>query len=122
MTYVLKDRDIAAGAALNRFEAVKLDGSGDVVKTTAATEAVYGVAQDSADSGEEVDVVRRGLTKAIAGEAISKGEKVMPAANGKFVADDGTTSSRILAGEAYTAAAADGDVFFVILDQNTTAE
>jgi len=121
MSYVLKDRDIATGAAVSRFEALKLD-TGAVVKTTAATEAVYGVAQDSADSGEEVDVVRRGLTKAIAGAAISKGDKVMPAADGKFVKDDGSTASRILAGEAYTAAAADGDVFFVILDQNTTAE
>ena len=62
---------IAAGA-ITEFALVSIDANGKVVVTTAATDAAcVGVAQRAASAGEAVDVVIHGLTRVIAGGAIT---------------------------------------------------
>lgn len=118
--YNLHAREETAGAAITRWAVVQLS-SGDVIVTTGPTDVAYGVAQDAADSGDKVDVLVRGLTKAVAGGTISKGDKLQADASGNVVADDETTASRILIGEAYEDAAS-GDTFQMIFEPDTSTQ
>ena len=61
-----------AGGAITEFALVSLDAAGKCVVTTAGTDAnVIGVAQRAVSTGEAVDVVVSGITRAIAGAAIT---------------------------------------------------
>ena len=61
-----------AGGAITEFALVSLDAAGKCVVTTAATDAkVIGVAQRAVSTGEAVDVVVSGITRAIAGGSIT---------------------------------------------------
>lgn len=60
-----------AGGAITEFALVKLETDGDVVVATSPTTAdVIGVAQRAASTGDIVDVVVHGLTRAIVDTAI----------------------------------------------------
>jgi predicted RecA/RadA family phage recombinase len=68
-----------AGAAITAGMVVKLDTTeGQVVKCTAITDKVFGVALNTVASGELVEVQRRGVAKVICGAAIALGAEVMP--------------------------------------------
>lgn len=114
-----------AGAAVTQFAVCKLS-SGKVVETTAATERVYGVAQDSADAdGDLVDLVTGGPTKAIAGGDLSIGDVVQPAADGKVVADDGSTTNRHFCGQVIgcpSDTVADGDIITIELRVDSASQ
>lgn len=118
----LKARNLLAGEALTRYAVCDLDGSGDLLMNDTVTDASFGVVQDSADDGDEVDVVVVGPTKAIAGAAISQGDYLQVASGGKVVTDDGTTANRFLVGKALEDAAADGDIIEIYFDPDNTAE
>ncbi|MFP4598044.1 MAG: capsid cement protein [Persicimonas sp.] len=109
-----------AGGSFNRYAALKLD-SGDVVETTAATEHVYGFAQHSADDGDRLDVIAHGPTKMIADGSISKGDVLMPAADGAVEADDSSTSGRHFCGRALEDAD-DGDIFWGFCDPDSVSQ
>lgn len=61
-----------AGGTITEYALVSIDGAGKVVVTTsAADDNCVGVAQRAASSGDMVDVVIHGITRVIAGEAIT---------------------------------------------------
>lgn len=61
-----------AGGAITEFALVSLDGAGKVQITTVGTDkACVGIAQRAVASGDAVEVVTAGLSKVIAGGAIT---------------------------------------------------
>jgi len=61
-----------AGGAITEFALVSLDGAGKVKITTVGTDkACVGIAQRAVASGDAVEVVTAGLSKVIAGGAIT---------------------------------------------------
>lgn len=74
-----------AGEALDGFNFVKVNNVGKVVKCTLATDTPIGVSQRGCESGDAVEVVISGLTKVIAGNAITCATDhfVMPGLAGK---------------------------------------
>lgn len=63
---------MVAGGAITEFAVVSLNSDGKVVVTTAGTDDnVIGVAQRAASSGDAVDVIIHGVTRVIAGEALT---------------------------------------------------
>jgi len=111
-----------AGGAIDKFAVLDLS-SGDVVENGTNTDISYGVAQDSADSGDKVDVVLEGKTKAIAADGdISKGDLLQVAANGEVETDDGSTSGRYLIGRALEDSGAQGDYIQIIFRPEYTAQ
>lgn len=108
-----------AGAAIGQYRLVKISGA-NVIVTTAATERVFGASQaTAADSGETLAISHGGRVKLKASGAITKGARVVPAADGEIAADGGT-ATHIACGIALTAADADGDVIEVLLDPSIT--
>jgi hypothetical protein len=118
----LTARNLLAGEALTRYAVCDLDGSGDLLENDTVTDASFGVVQDSAADGDEVNVVVVGPTKAIAGGAVSQGDFLQVTTGGKVVTDDGSTSGRFLVGKALEDAAADGDIFEIYFDPDNTSE
>lgn len=103
-----------AGAAITRGELLKLDSTeGQVVKTTAITEIVFGVALNTAASGEKVKVQRRGVAKVLISAAVALGAEVMPGANGKAATAAGATA--VSCGVAESQGDADGQLIRVDL-------
>ena len=65
-------QSFVAGGAITEFALVSLDAAGKVQITTVGTDkACVGIAQRAASAGETVDVVISGLSRAIAGGAIT---------------------------------------------------
>jgi Uncharacterized conserved protein (DUF2190) len=101
------------------FLAVKASGTaGDTVTpVTAVTDTVLGFSQQrvvTADINKQVvDIRMLGITKAVAGAAVTFGAFVKHNATGRVVST-ATATDRVL-GIALTAAAADGDVIDVLL-------
>ena len=63
---------MVAGGAITEYAVVSLDGNGKAVVTTAGTdEKVIGVAQRAVSAGEVVEILVHGITRVIAGEAIT---------------------------------------------------
>lgn len=105
-----------AGGSIGQNRLVKLDSTaGQVVVTSAITDAAVGVATVSASSGDLVSVQCVGVAKLVASGAVSLGDEVMPTASGsgKVVTSSGATARSI--GVALEAAGADGDVIAVLL-------
>ena len=84
-----------------------------VLVAGAATAALIGVLQNDPKSGEAASVVCAGLTKSIAGGAISPGDLVTANSTGQCVAT--TTANNKVAGKAVTAATTAGDHFELIV-------
>lgn len=104
--------EAAADLSGNQFYGVKLTAA-HTVNVAGNGEKIVGVLQNKpAAAGNAATVVLDGITKAVAGAAISVGDEVSLDANGKFVtAAIGDT----VAGVAVDAASADGDVISVVL-------
>ena len=107
-------RTFVAGEALAAYLLVKVESNGTVIKATAtAAEAKIGFTVAPAASGEAATISLAnggGTSYGIASEALSIGEKVYAAANGKLESSSGTGD---LVGITLTAATADGDVIEV---------
>lgn len=108
-----------ASADMPKGTAVKLDSSdSSKISACAATDAeAIGVVLDGVKSGDNVAVALFGVAnhtlEALAGGAISAGEKVCLAANGKvsaFPAKSGSAQNVLCVGVALTAAYADGNI------------
>lgn len=105
-----------AGGAITRGCLLKLHSTeGEVVVTTAITDIVFGVALNTAASGEMVQVQRRGVAKVLIGEAVALGAAIMPigAATGKAATAAGATA--ISCGVAESQGDADGQLIRVEL-------
>jgi len=93
-------------AALTRYE-LCITPTAAVVSTGATVEP-FGIVQDGAAIGAEAVFATSGITKAIAGAAITKGALLMPAAAGEVITHDGGATS-VHIGTAMEAAGAQGD-------------
>lgn len=110
----LQTVSLEAGADLSAkqyfFVAVAADGQVDPAGNGANAD---GVLQNDPDAaGKMADVAIAGISKVVAGAAITRGDKVASDAAGK--AKTAVSTNRVL-GLALAAAAADGDVFPVLL-------
>lgn len=74
------------GAAVSQFRFVQLDGSSKVIHTTGGGDVPYGVTQYSADAADKcINVIVGGRVKIKLGGTVTKGDFLMPAADGKGV-------------------------------------
>lgn len=107
--------DYSAGAGgVTRGECVKLS-SGSVIECTADTDAVLGIAMNSADSGENVAVYLSGVVRAIAGEALATvGTELMTGADSRVYAHTGNTNE-VFIGRSLSVAGAAGDEIDMLL-------
>lgn len=107
---------LVAGADLSakQYLLVRLASTAKTVLVAgAATGALIGVLQNDPKSGEAASVVCAGLTKSIAGGAISPGDLVTANSTGQCVAT--TTANNKVVGKAVTAATTAGDHFELIV-------
>lgn len=103
----------AADLSANQYRFVKMTAARTVNVCTAITDLAIGVQQDDpAAAGRGCGVAVWGTSKCIANAAIAAGARVGPATTSKAQTAVGTQFPR---GFALTAAAADGDVFEVLL-------
>ena len=101
----------AADLSTKQFYAVKMTSTG--INLAGDGERVDGVLQNKPTAlGQAAEVETLGLTKAIGADAIAQGASVASDANGKFVT---AASGDYIAGTAWTACGADGELFTVLL-------
>jgi len=126
------------GGGLAQFTAVILDASAgfaDVIQATATTQPIFGVNQDEGDqlvlnsatpptvqAGESLRVRIAGLSKMVAGGAVTIGQFLQVNASGQAVAITSlnpatTATNTFVIGQALTAATQVGDVITVLLMQ-----
>ena len=106
-----------AGADITAGQIVELSGDRTVVPAGDGSTKVIGVALINAKSGEKVTVVTEGVVDVIAAGAVSAGDRVQSAAEGKvakWTASAAGDSAKII-GTALTSASADGDKISVKL-------
>lgn len=104
-----------AGGTIPRGALVKLHSTeGQVVVTTAITDAVAGVAINAASSGEVVEIQRSGVAIVLAGEAIALGAQIMPIGTGGGKAATASGATAVSCGLAETQV--DADAQFVQVD------
>lgn len=112
---------VYSSGGIPQFCAVVADtgtGNESDVKLAGANAAIIGIAQDAPAVGpaQEVRVRTLGVSKMIAGGAITVGQLIQTDANGHGVAAAaGTTTNLPVIGVARTAATASGDTFSVFL-------
>lgn len=107
---------LVAGADLSakQYHLVRLATTAKTVLVAgAATGPIIGVLQNDPLSGEAASVVCAGMTKSIAGGAISPGDLLTANSTGQCVAT--TTANNKVAGKALTAATTPGDQFELIV-------
>lgn len=105
-----------AEEAITANRALKLGSvEGQVLHTTAITEACIGVALQTVAAGQEVPVQIFGVVKCVASAAVSMGAELMPTAAGagKVMTAAGATARGM--GFALQDAAGDGSIFSVLL-------
>lgn len=103
-------REAGADLSAKQYHVVKTDANGKVVLASAATDAIVGVIETPAKSGETVSyafINGGGTFKVVAGGTIAKDAYLTSDANGQAVAT--TTAGNRVFGRAVTSAVA-GDV------------
>jgi hypothetical protein len=123
MAFELTDSQVkvtlAAGADLSawQYKIVKVSGTG-VAKATAITDVPLGILQNTPTSGKMAEVAVSGVSKVVAGAAITAGTLVgIQVTNGKVkTIAAGTDTTQYVLGQALTAASADGDIITVLFD------
>jgi len=114
---------LVAGADLSaaQYKFVKLDSSGNVIVCSAVTDAPIGVLQNSPASGVEAEIAVAGVTKVVAGAAITTANLQTTAigtdTSGRAVAKTlGTDTTNFVVGRPLLAAGAANDVITAIID------
>ena len=128
------------GGGIAQYTAVVIDvagGSGpfDVIQATVTTQPIFGINQDQGDqltvnsatpptvlAGESLRVRVAGISRAVAGGAITAGQFLQVNASGQLVAITSlnpatTATNTYVVGQALTPATALGDIFTVALMQ-----
>lgn len=117
MSQSIKDveRTWPAGADLStkKYFLVKLNSTKQAILGAAATDSLIGVLQNKPKLAEAGLVRFGGTSKVVAGGAIAVGARVTTNAAGKAIAT--TTAADTVIGQAVEAAAADGDVIEIIM-------
>ena len=123
------DKGFYIDAATTQFYAQKLVTGSKEHVTQASTlgDACIGIIQESVTAayvtnGRIADVRIAGISRAVAGGAVTIGARVRAAASGKLVALAAATAKQEVVGIAMTAAAADGDHFDVFLTLGAQAD
>lgn len=106
----------AADLSTKQYYAVKLTAARAVNLASAGGEAIYGVLQNAPPSGQAADVGFLGVTKAVAGAAVSAGDYLMTDTSGRLIT---ATSTNHRVGQAIEAAGAAGVIFTVMLGPNS---
>lgn len=101
--------DIAAGAAIDKGQFVKISG-GEWVPGAANDDAVEGVACETVESGDLVKVAISGPADVLIGSQLTLHSNVMCDANGKAV-DATTGGGEVQAGQALETGASDASGF-----------
>lgn len=92
---------------------VKVSGAGTVTVCAASTDVPVGVLQNKPTSGQEAEIDMDGITKVVAGAAVSAGAEVMSDANGKAIT--AATAGNRIAGVALSAAGGAGEIIAIKL-------
>ena len=103
----LVQKKLVAGAKITKGQVVYVSDEMTVSPTTAASEAVIGVAMFDAEANQPIAVECEGLMKLTAAGAISAGAQVESAVGGKVATVGGSVTKVI--GIALSDASADGD-------------
>lgn len=103
--------EAAADLSAKQFFFVKVDSAGKVA-LAAADNLAIGVLQNKPKSAEAASVRVHGISKVVAGAAITRGDRVGSDANGKA---RGGVIVGVTLGVALETASADGDVIAVLL-------
>lgn len=103
-----------AAAAITIYEAVTIAGQsdGEVAACSSAGEIVFGIAQQGVAAGDAVTICVIGVTKVVAGAAVTKGDTLQTNASSRMIA---AASADEVAGIAVETAAADGDYITAII-------
>lgn len=104
----------AADLSANQYHALRVTAAWTVNTTNAAGMACLGVLQNKPASGAAAEVMQSGITKAIAGAAISAGAEVMAGADGRIITA-ATAGSNVI-GIALEAAGAANEVISIALN------
>lgn len=75
---------------------VKVDSDGDIILTSARTDAAIGVIYEAADQDKPVTIQFGGIGKVICGETIAAGERICPGTDGRAL--DADTASDVVVG------------------------
>ena len=117
-------QSLAGPSGSGQFLCVALSGSVDrtVVLATAAGQQIYGILQNKPGLGQAADVGIFGITKAVAGAAITRGAPLMAASTGAVIAWT-STSNKVQIGYALESASAISQVITMFLGNtgNTVA-
>jgi hypothetical protein len=114
---------IPAGADLSakQYHFVKMSGT-TVVACSAVTDVPIGVLQNAPTSGKTAEVAVFGVTKLVAGGALSVGALLGTTTAGRGVAlTPGTDTTKYIVGQVITAAGANGDVITVAMNAMSPA-
>jgi len=104
----------AADLSAKQFHAVKITAAFAVNLTSVAGESTFGVLQNTPTSGQAAEVMHTGVTKVVAGAAISAGADVMAGADGRVITA-ATAGSKII-GRALEAAVNANEIVSVYLN------
>jgi len=102
----------AADLSSSRWRCVTVNSSGQAALAN-ATALTAGILQNKPTSGQPATVCYAGVSKAVAGAAVTAGSRVRSDANGKVVA--ATVAGNAVIGIALESAGADNDVISVLL-------
>lgn len=106
----------AADLSASQFYAVKITAARAVNLASTGGEPIYGILQNKPTSGQAADVGLFGITKAVAGAAITAGAYLMTDTSGRLITVV-TTSKRVA--QALEAATAAGQLITVALGPNS---
>ena len=106
----------AADLSAKQFYAVKITAARAVNLASTGGEAIYGILQNTPTSGLAADVGILGVSKAIAGAAVTAGDYLMTDTSGRLITVT-TTNHRVA--QALEAAGAAGVIFTVALGVNS---
>lgn len=111
---------LTAGADLSalQYTFVKLNSSGAVIACSALGEATIGVLQNKPISGAVAEVMCVGVSKVLSSAAITAGNLIMTAANGKG-ATAATTGSRSVGFALETAGSGAADIISCFINCGT---
>ncbi|ATW59902.1 hypothetical protein SEA_WALTZ_24 [Arthrobacter phage Waltz] len=99
--------------ATDKYTGVKLDGSGNVAKFAAITDAPIGVLQNEPKAGDPARFAINGVSKVRAGAAIGAGVEFSFSATGLVVP---AASTSYVAGTTVTAAGGSGEIISAIIN------
>lgn len=103
----------AADLDTRQFTAVQVNSSGQIAAVTGSAQVTFGILQDKPRAGQPANVMRSGVTKMVAGAAVTAGAEVMADATGRAITA-ATATNRVI-GIALETATAPNQIIAVAL-------